>query len=1187
MLKKVVLIISIILLGYLWSEFWTTYLDTHTYYDKLLGNSKNISIMISWLLFSLIPWLYALFAKKKSLKGILLSFFIGLWLFGIAFTTSKGWVWWSLKLLVNSSFLYGLGIFLFVGLTALWDSLKSTFLKLKTETIFDVLLSLWFWLSIFLLINYILISFHIFYPLVTRWIVLFILFVIYSAREHLNNIGSIITQTVSISSLTTTQKGIILSLFLFTCLYLYLWFYLSDIAYSTAWDANHAYMFYPKMRALNWWYYWNEIWMATGFQLRYAFIAFWFSLFAPFGWFFGISTDTIAISTNFWSGLFVLIFWLWIVSELIWLLSDEWTKSWNWFFSFSIGRLLILLWLTSGMWAFLVFVDNKTDLGVMALIMIAIYSWLVALRSIQKTKNLSKRQPTLQNKNKNIAEESMIWKRWLTRHQFLLLSLSWFFYAVAWMAKPTALFDVVNFALFSWWIRIGPLGAIWVLLLILWWLSLIKFRWIETYISPAIWKILAIVWWVWLVVDLWKTFLQNTKRYLRYLLIRWWTFLFVYLLFKTPFHLAREIKFEYNSTPSQLIEKILFSHHTWWLQASHTIPLYAQLWTTGWEVCTLQSQWLSDPTQLYDTLKEAPWNTYNEDVGRYVWFGRKWNSNDIKKGIQPFISPRRWSFFKDGCYSMSIFSRDSVAKKLCEQESSRRAFDVTTLLSLQGKMKIDDPLYSVFEELITAAWNNTDSSALTTKFRSSLNDIQAQMQWNSLKVATVEWEKYIYIPYRYLNIFNISFNWSLQNLSSYYTDIGMIWLLLIFFSFFWLFYWVIVRNKVLTAIEVVTIFGWLLRFYIWWGILWYAIGVIIWTIMSFVSFVYVLLDDSSKENIVLSHIFVFMFVCIWLLQLGLNFVRISSQWWSGPFMRYKSNMWIVNEYDNQLQQVQRPKRDFNSQDVFNLQFPHYNDFISKMNQSTPEQGALIAWTYARYFVEDQTNIKYDQFLTWMREMTSDGDVCNSYLRMKDQNKKYIVIDPNIGTVVQWAWNQSLFDRFFARVDGSSWEILEDWVMTMLARMVESWYLKYSSSNNIWSKYAYILPNSSFGNLWENDRIVQRSRLSIPRFWWDSVLSNILQIAEQRINDGSYIEDLADMTWKDIDVAKVRKIISVWELNPTEIAALTQDERYVLVNYLNLRRMKQSDPSGFTTSLTKMLSQNIKSWSQIIVLDVVD
>jgi len=45
-------------------------------------------------------------------------------------------------------------------------------------------------------------------------------------------------------------------------------------------------------------------------------------------------------------------------------------------------------------------------------------------------------------------------------------------------------------------------------------------------------------------------------------------------------------------------------------------------------------------------------------------------------------------------------------------------------------------------------------------------------------------QPYIYesvsIPYDYLVPFNVVFNWSLQNHTSYYTDIGIIWLLLLF-----------------------------------------------------------------------------------------------------------------------------------------------------------------------------------------------------------------------------------------------------------------------------------------------------------------------------------------------------------------------------------------------------------------------
>lgn len=302
-------------------------------------------------------------------------------------------------------------------------------------------------------------------------------------------------------------------------------------------------------------------------------------------------------------------------------------------------------------------------------------------------------------------------------------------------------------------------------------------------------------------------------------------------------------------------------------------------------------------------------------------------------------------------------------------------------------------------------------------------------------------------------------------------------------------------------------------------------------------------------------------------------------------MRYKANTGQITEYNERLEPTKRSNHSFWAQDVFNLQFPHYNKFIDAMNLSSPDEWALIAGTYSRYFVEDQSNIVYDQFLTRLRSQTSDGDVCNSYLRLKDQKKKYIVIDPNIWTVVQWAGNQSLFDRFFARVDSSKAEIVEDGVMTMLAKMVEAWHLSYYSSNNLWSKYAYFLPNTSFWSLDTERRILERARLSVPRFFWTAALDNIVQIAEQRIQDGSFIEDLADMTGKQINSQAIKWIISQAQIDPRQIANLSQDDRYVLAQYLGLRQTKQKNPDQFKTQLTNMIKKNISSGSQIIVLEV--
>lgn len=116
--------------------------------------------------------------------------------------------------------------------------------------------------------------------------------------------------------------------------------------------------------------------------LWHGFISFFFSLWAPLGKVLNIAKDTVAVNLNALSGVFVLLFGLGAVKEALSVFKrrDKESTSTT---AFLLGWGLLLLWLTSGMGAFLVFVDNKTDMGVLALSILALLGGLTFLRHLQ------------------------------------------------------------------------------------------------------------------------------------------------------------------------------------------------------------------------------------------------------------------------------------------------------------------------------------------------------------------------------------------------------------------------------------------------------------------------------------------------------------------------------------------------------------------------------------------------------------------------------------------------------------------------------------------------------------------------------------------------------------------------------------------------------------------------------------
>lgn len=1232
MVRKIFLVLSILLVVLFGRSFFQEYLAIHPYYIKMLGNMENRKILWRWCFFALIPSLYLMYAKKKSFFVIIIALFLGLFFFSLTYISIKAeLLGGGVELFFNSIFLLGLAIYMLVSFSALWSWVKEKILHLSTKKTTDILINMGLGLILFLLINSILVLTNLFYMGVSWLIFIWFAVLIFFQREQLKYMRAIIAEDCSIFTIDRTLTGrklfsleglfkvFFIILLLLSIRYIFNGFQLAYLPYPTAWDANHAYMFYPKMRALNNGYYRDEISMASWSGLRYMFIAYFFSLFSPHG-FMGISADTIAIQMNFWSGIFVLLFGLWLVSLVLSFLKRI-TKHHSRLLHqgiFLLGWFLLLQWLTSGMWAFLVFIDNKTDLGVLALIILAISSGFLFLEK------LTHHEQGYDDEGKE-KEKIIVTKKWKNIWKYIWLS--WVFYACAALAKPTAMFDVLNFGLFlrsTWFSWLGVMG---ISLLIVGALTLMKFRGIRDYLPQTAGFIPLITGVFGLWFDTILLVLKRTWKYLLYLLAWIGIFLATVIIVKVPYLVTSDIVYERETSVRQFVEKILFSYKkaeshklqvtsdVSWLRTKDSIPLYTQVGDVSLgQTCTLRSQWFSSSEDLYENTKKAPGSSYDEDVGRYIGYGWKGNPDtDTRRWIKPFINP--WWFFKKAwCYGFNPLVRSywKNAKILCETEADWKSLDLDRMQWVLDQLSSDLEGYETLEDLVNAI--QSSGSAMTREqlqmtYGPQLREVDKYMQDNTIKVEVSEGKQLVYFPYKYLNPFNNSFNRSLQNLSSYYTDIGVVRIMLFLFIFVGLLYAIVTRNRTLLGISLVTLFGWVMRWFIGGGILRYAIGIVIWTILSFIVYLYYLLWWKHVDEIdrTLSYIFVIVFIIYGGFQLGLNMLRISSQWWGWAFVRYRTNHGQVQEYDEQLQPIYNSfkrtvgedgtprtlqtniNKHFNASNVFNMQFAHYKKFLDLKNTASDDEGALIAGTYARYFVKNQHYVKYDQFLTWLWEQFSDGDVCNSYLRLKDKHIKYLVIDPNIGTVVQGAGNQSLFDRFFGRIDTTNNTIVEDGAITMLAKLYQAGYVRYISSNNLWAKYAFIMPDSVLW--WSGDTLtLMRSRMSVARFFGgrdpnNALVSAVTELAEQRVKDGTFITDIADVLWLQIDEQKIMGMLAKGQLDKHDRIALSQDERKAMVQYLSLRQLFATQPKQAKQQLKSIVMNSMNTGNQIIVLEV--
>jgi hypothetical protein len=1157
------------------------YFSEHTYYFDMLTNWDNRLLMLWWVVSAGIPLGYHYFMDRQAtIKWFVRSTVIALLFFAYTFIAVRDeFVWWAFVMLpLNISLMIGSA---WIMLWGVWSGGAMLYRKLyhhEADTLDRSVTALILWFVAALAISWVLVMTTLLYQIVAVACIVVCAYLIWRQTSFwktlAHNTSDLINRHLWFDTWSKSLTTILLGI---TIMYLCYGVMLSFIPYPTAWDANHAYMYIPKIWAEHHGYLWNSLsaqfspspwltYIAVRFQFGYAF--------QSIGWW--IWPDTWAVVMNFLVAVIVVMVMIWwLVRRVIRYVGLSDTPS-----LYQTSWVILLSWLTSGMGAFLVFVDNKSDFGILAITLcslILVFDWLPSLES---------KDHSLENKD---TQDSMI------LHSSLPTILSGLVAWVAIYSKPTSLFDFASIAvLFA-----GVVAGVWAMLgtglLVIGAMALMKITTVPLYLSTGAGSICVIAGLILMVVGIFRSNKDKLNLWSR--LIIWWAMMiWLLVVVKTPLMLWRqhsiwseiggakwyiqgvlmgyvEVKSEEWATANPWEGTKVKGDET--LQTLRTLktlqPLLAQTSSTlPSRSCTISSEWITEET-LYEWTQKAALEWAGEDLGRYIGYGGKtWDK------------PWWWFLIPSG----TCIALDHDARILC---NARLAVNQWQFADLADKLQWDalnifDWANKLKEQWLSASYIQKDLTRQLTLY----------WQDKVLLKDTVNGSTVVSAPYRWIVPLNITYNWSLQNLSSYYTDIGVVWLILLVILATTTI-WLLVYDARRALIPLTALIGWM----IWWisgsAILWYGIGLIIWTMMSMI----VIVDTRTDSQISPSSrtLVYYVFWLVWVIvsiQFVLNFIRIGSQGGWGIFVQYKTANARSQEIDEQLQPKAIVDYRVSGKDIFNLQFPHYNKTIAAIDATWWSKDAvLIAGTYMPYFVFNQYNIIGDGFLTSMWEWFSDGNVCRSYLRLKDKNLTYLVIDPNIASVVMGEGNVTLRDRMFAKIDPTTGKIVKDGAISMLAKLASAWHIELFNSNNIAAKYAFSLSDAEITAAFAvggDDIPLMRTKLATARFWWDegnTLLQKVLQIFGQRMTGIYGIWDLADIFGKDVDVVKLGAIAQQVS-NPaivSQIKDLSQDERYVLANYLSIISAAKAQPQQYQQQLLQLLQQSIGWGSQLIVFKV--
>ena len=1187
-LKKIVMGILFATLIIVGIEGMISFWENHSYYTAMILSWKNLALLLSSALAARIPISFITSKKKPTLKKLILGIGAGLWSFSLLHAIFSGGLltlFAAVPLLFNTFLLYLLAIGFILAVFSLGNFISrklKLFQKIRWQ---ETLLTFGLGLVTFLLLMQILMGIQLFYSVVNRVIFGGLLVLMRFERKAMKvHEENLISCLESWKSANKASKIWWISVVLLLISFWYYFFNFSHsyIPYSTAWDANHEYMYVPKVIAENAGILWGNIGPANGVQyLWQGYISFFFSLWAPLGNFFNIAKDTVAINLNAFSGVLVLIFWLGVLKEALLVFGRKESSEETDQTSFLVGRGLLLMWLTSGMGAFLVFVDNKTDMGVLALTILALFGGMIFLNHFQK---------------KGIDTDS---KQSL---KYLILSALFFGFAV--MAKPTAFIDVVIFALLlvGFWLNTTTLVGTGIATLGL--MGVVQPLFASAFITPELGKWLFAIGIVLAVIGGIRGLISRNDQFskgFQHIVIWWITLIATLFLFKGPWVLVSSITAG-NFQIWTFIKSTLLAQSTSKNQATTNIakqqPLLAQTTVRintdrqsdidravlnratqdlDYQQCLKEA---NDPQELDSTKQQAPGSSLSEDVGRYVGFGwREFKHTGVGWALL------KLAFLKEN----TCFGWDADGLLLCKNRNLLDVKNLSGIEALSSQLSKNGAAQALVKSLL-------DAQASWEDLRDEYKALETYYQEHSILTTTGS----VFIPYRYIVPLNIVFNRSLQNLSSYYTDIGLIWLCVFVVIGFGLLYAVLSydrKHKHLLFLSFGTVIGWI----IWWaiggGILWYGLGLVIWSTLTVTALLqeWAPKKESSIEFKTIYGLLVGFLAIFLVIQAFMNGMRIASQAGEWPFEQYKSNVGEKQEFGDKLELKNTISYKFTAKDIFNMQFGQYQPFLEAVKNRTADQGVLIAGTYLQYFLNNQKNLRLDGMLTRLWEELSDFNSCRSYQRLKNEKLKYLIIDPNIGTVGRAGeGNESLFYRFFARLTSDEQHIETHGTISMLVKMAQEGYLKLIFTNNIGAKYAFTLSDeeltSVFGTHSAEDLLLIRAKMAVARFFSEDqdLISKIYALFGQRLPTQKGLWDLANTLQKQVDEEKLYQIfLQMAGGQLTNASSLTQDERIVVSQYYGLIKMlsdKTTVEQGQNV-LFNLFQKSLAGSSQIISLEL--